>query len=486
MKEKKNTFWVSKQENNSGLIFHNNRCPFDFCKDEKLNVTLDNANVQCDFNKNGILCGQCREQYSLALGTLHCLDCFKKDYYSVLVLPFALAGIALVMVILLLNLTVDVGTLNGLIFYANIVHSNREAYFQHTREINNFHAIFISWLNLDFGIESCFYNGMDIYVYSWLQFLFPFYLWFLIGAIIFICRYSQRASRSLGRNPVAALATILFLSYGKILNAIIAPLSKTELVLISTNESFSTRSVWLYNGSVEYFTDPKHIALGLFSILILLLAFVPYTFILLCGHWLIAYSDKCFLSWLNQIKPVLDVYYAPFKQEARYWIGLTLLARSALLLTIAINAVGSESVNLLVITSVTAGLLSIKGRVYTHRYNDILESSFILNLCVFSSATFYLKERNTQYQPQVLNASIGISFVVFAGIIFFHFYMLIKLKSIWKYFVNHLHRKTQLICNLLCMVPKEDENIQLKSNDQEVVTSTLVELREPLLDNDDV
>ena len=182
VERKKNTFWLSKQDNNSGLIFHNNRCPFDFCKDEKLNVTLDNASAQCDFNRNGTLCGQCREQYSLALGTLHCLQCANSSYIA-LVIPFALAGIALVMVILFLHLTVDVGTLNGLIFYANIV-SNRQAYFQHARDINNFHVIFISWLNLDFGIETCFYDGMDIYTYSWLQFLFPFYLWFLIGMVL--------------------------------------------------------------------------------------------------------------------------------------------------------------------------------------------------------------------------------------------------------------------------------------------------------------
>ena len=143
----------------------------------------------------------------------------------------------------------------------------------------------------------------------------------------------------------------------------------------------------MYDGNVEYFTEPKHIALGLFAVLqflyLLLFLSTQCNFILLCGHWLIAYSDKCFLSWLNKIKPVLDVYYAPFKQEARYWIGLTLLARSALLLTIAINAVDSNSVNLLVIASVTAGL-SINGRVYTRKYNDILESSFVLNLCIFS------------------------------------------------------------------------------------------------------
>ena len=485
IKWKKNTFWVSKQTNDSGLILHNDRCPLDFCKAQLVNVSLDNPSVQCDFNRTGTLCGHCREQYSLALGTLHCLYCVKSSNIA-LVIPFALAGVALVIVIPLLHLTVDVGTLNGLIFYANIVHSNREAYFQHTREINNFHSLFISWLNLDFGIETCFYDGMSIYTYSWLQFLFPFYLWFLISAIIFICHYSQRASRSLGRNPVAALGTVLFLSYGKILNAVIVPLSKTELAFTSTDGSNYTHSVWLYDGSVDYFTEPKHIALGLFAILILLLAFVPYTFILLCSHWLIAYSDKCFLSWLNKIKPFMDVYYAPFKQEARHLIGLTLIARLALLPTIAINAVGSDSVNTIVIASVTVGLLSIKGRVYTHRYNDILESSFILNLCILSIATFYLKKRNIQNKLAILSTSIGITFVTFIGIVIFHIYLLLKSTRIWNICVISMFCKSKWLCKVFGIVQKEDESLVLKSNDPEVVTSTLVELREPLIDNDEV
>ena len=485
IERKLNNFWASKGPTNENvLILHKSRCPFDFCKDRSVNISLDNPSIQCDFNRKGMLCGQCRDQYSLALGTLHCLRCVNSSYIT-LVIPFALVGIALVMVIVLLHLTVDVGTLNGLIFYANIVHSNREAYFQYTREITNFHAIFISWLNLDFGIETCFYDGMDIYVYSWLQFLFPFYLWFLIGAIIFICHYSQRLSKNLGRNPVAALGTVLFLSYGKILNSIIAPLSKTELVFTLSDGSLSTRYIWLYDGSVEYFAEPKHIALGLSAILILLLAFVPYTFILLCGHRLVAYSDKCFLSWLNKIKPFLDVYYAPFKQEGRYWIGLTLSARLALLLTIAINAVGSDSVNLLVITSVTAGLLSIKGRVYEHKFSDILESSFILNLCVLSVATLYFKVKNFISQPAIISLSVGISFVIFIGILFFHIYLLFESKNVWKYLANYsLFRKNWLLCKAFKIVSKEDESVTLNSNDQDVVTSTLVELREPLIDND--
>ena len=112
-------------------------------------------------------------------------------------MPFVLAGIALVAVIFLLKLTVSVGTLNGLFFYVNIIQVNHQAYFPIATI--KFFTRFISWLNLDLGIESCFYDGMDIYAYSWFQFLFPFYLWFLVGCIILVCRYSQSVAKRLDR-----------------------------------------------------------------------------------------------------------------------------------------------------------------------------------------------------------------------------------------------------------------------------------------------
>ena len=51
---------------------------------------------------------------------------------------------------------------------------------------------------------------------------------------------------------------------------------------------------------------------------------------------------------------------------------------------------------------------------------------------------------------------------------------------------NSLLCKNWLLCKVFKIAPKEDENVALKSNDPEVVTSTLVELREPLIDNDEV
>ena len=122
----RNNFWISSI-NSDILIIHGFRCPLDYCKDVSVSVSLSDPSIQCAFNRNGKLCGKCKEQFSLALGNMHCIPC--NNNHIALVVPFALTGIALVAIIFLLQLTVSVGTLNGLFFYANIIQANHQAYF---------------------------------------------------------------------------------------------------------------------------------------------------------------------------------------------------------------------------------------------------------------------------------------------------------------------------------------------------------------------
>ena len=95
--------------------------------------------------------------YSLALGSSKCLQC--SNYWRFLLIPFSLAGIALVTLLLILDLNVSKGTLNSVVFYSSIVIANRAILIP--LEEYNFLAMFISWLSLDLGIETCFVNGLD-------------------------------------------------------------------------------------------------------------------------------------------------------------------------------------------------------------------------------------------------------------------------------------------------------------------------------------
>ena len=137
IKREKNNFWISHKDRDV-LLIHEFRCPLDYCKDIPEDISLSDPSVQCDFNRTGIVCGQCRENFSLALGSLHCISCNNK--YTALILFFMMAGVALITVIFLFRLTVSVGTLNGLFFYANIIQANHQAKFP--RATTNFSTIF--------------------------------------------------------------------------------------------------------------------------------------------------------------------------------------------------------------------------------------------------------------------------------------------------------------------------------------------------------
>ena len=117
----------------------------------------------------------------------------------------------------------------------------------------------MAWLNLDLGIQTCLFDGLDGYAETWLQFLFPFYLWMIILFIIqFYRKFPALANRLGGENAVQVLATLLLLSYTELQRTVITIMSFTTLEY----PDGVVRYVWLYDANVEFFKG-KHLFLGL-------------------------------------------------------------------------------------------------------------------------------------------------------------------------------------------------------------------------------
>ena len=57
----------------------------------------------------------------MILGTNECMDCTTNYNNMAFIILFAFMGIALVILLIVLNLTVSVGTINGILFTANII-----------------------------------------------------------------------------------------------------------------------------------------------------------------------------------------------------------------------------------------------------------------------------------------------------------------------------------------------------------------------------
>ena len=257
-------YWIGlPNDTNSPILIHPH-CPFDYCISKDINITAESPNTQCQYQRSGVLCGSCREGLSMILGSSECKSC--SNVYLLSISFFILCGVALVTILTLLNMTVSVGTLNGLILFANILQANRTAFLplttSHTSATIAFLRTFIAWVNLDLGIPICFFDGLTTYVKTWLQFVFPLYVLALVGVMIIASKHSTRVTRLLGTNAVSVLATLVLLSYTKILRILITVFSFTTL----TGSQDYHSVVWLADGNIKYF-EPKHAILFLVALL---------------------------------------------------------------------------------------------------------------------------------------------------------------------------------------------------------------------------
>lgn len=74
----------------------------------------------------------------------------------------------------------------------------------------------VSWLNLDIGLDICFFDGMTVESKAVVQLAFPSYVISLVIIIIIVSEYSSKFARIVGKgDPVAVLATMMLVSYTK-------------------------------------------------------------------------------------------------------------------------------------------------------------------------------------------------------------------------------------------------------------------------------
>ena len=427
---RKSNFWITslavkntKLNISSGYLFYP-YCPFDYClqPDSSISINLNIANgadVQCANNRSGMLCGSCLPGFSLSLGSSRCIQCSKNwrtDLAAVLVVSI-LSGVLLVAVILVLNLTVAIGTLNGILFYANVIDSNSNMYF--SSSLTKFLFIVISWLNLEIGLDVCFHDSLNMYWKTWLQLAFPTYIITLVLSIIVLSRYSITFSMLISKkNPVATLATLILLSYSKLLRMIISVLSMAKL----KHPSGTYERVWLADATVKYLQG-KHVTLFIVAIVILILGAI-YTFLLLFWQWL--------LKWVKYQKlcHFLEPYHAPYIYKHRYWTGLLLLVRIVIYLAMALNGSGDPSMNLLVIIIATSGLLFLKGqigRVYKSKITDVIETVCCLNILLLSAAKLFLREARRDHVIPAFISGV-ITLLLFLYVLAYHAFVELCLK----------------------------------------------------------
>ena len=399
-----------------------------YCSTTPVTFSMNDTDGQCKDNRGHRMCGSCRDGYSLLIGSNKCGYCDNNYMYFITagwIALFAVMGILLVVLLIALNLTVSVGTLNGLLFYANIVKLYEPVF--STQGAVPVLSQLVSWINLDIGIEACFYNGMGAYAKEWLQLAFPLYLWVIIIFIIYLCRKYGKISRLVGSNAVPVLSTLLLLSYTKLVRTIFIILHKRQITLHCTNDQLNT-TVWYEDPNVEY-GKGKHAALLSFALFLLLFFVVPYTLFLLFHPFYEKYLSnfRTFKKTWSKFKPVIDAYSGPMKDKYRFWPGLLLVARLALLLPVIFvdSIIDSKSFLLCILLTVLAVLLSLSvcfGGFYRQWPNNVLETWFLFNLSMMSALSLNF-DVDGKKAVIFYNVCIAVFTVTFISIIIYHIHL---------------------------------------------------------------
>ena len=396
--------WITDHTEGNNTKYLMSSCPMDYCVPYSSNVNLLYSDLQCQFSRAGILCSQCQHHLSMVFGSSRCMECTNVHVFITIIIM--MAGIVLLTSLYLLNLTVTIGTINGLIFYANVVSINDSIFLVNDNVFKPLRA-FISFLNLDLGIETCFYNGMDSYAKMWLQLFFPFYLIIIAASIIIASRYSYRILRLTYNRSLPVLATLFLLSYNGVLRTVLTVLFSYST--ITHLPSGHKQIVWSIDASVSLF-GVKFTILFI-TCLVLFLLLTPFIITLLFTRYLLQFR------MINHFKPLLDAFQGSYKDKYYNWIAINIILRS---LFFALYGFQAE-VRLMITTMILVLLTGYHGYIRPNKNKlvNIQELLLLINLTIMYAVSY---QRRDSVFSIVTNLMISLVSIQLFIIVLYHFF----------------------------------------------------------------
>ena len=393
--------WISYTQLGSKYLISD--CPMDYCLPFSSNVNLLHPDTQCQFNRIGILCSQCPSHLSMVFGSSRCLKC--TNVHILITILVVVAGIVLVVLLYLLNLTVTKATINGIILYANIISINNSVFLINDKIFKPL-QIFISFTNLDLGVETCFYDGMDSYIKIWLQLFFPIFLIIMAFSIILASRYSSRILRLTYKRSLHVLATLFLLSYTSVLRTVLTVLFSYST--ITHTPGGNQKLVWSVDASISLF--------GLKFTILFITCLV--LFLILLFFNIILLFTRCLgrFQLINHFKPILDAFQGSYKDKYYYWIAVHIILRSIFFALYAFQM----KPRLLLATMALVPFTSIYGYFCPNKNKliNFQELLLLINLTIMHAVSYYSSDGVFVI---VTNIMITLAFMQLCIIVIYHF-----------------------------------------------------------------
>ena len=252
------------------------------------------------------------------------------------------------------------------------------------------------------------------------------YIISLVVIIVVVAECSPKFAILIGkRDPVATLATLILLSYAKLVSITIKALS---FAVIDYPDG-SQETVWLPDGNVKYFQG-KHTALVIVAFFIILVG-VPYTILLLLWQWIVRAPRWNIFKWTRNTKlnAFIATYHVPYSSGYRYWTGLLLLVRVILYITASLTVSDKPQVSLLATIILIGGLCLFKGGMgvmFKKSITDIVETITSFNLLALAAFSLYEFKTDPTKQTAVAYTSTITILLLLVGVIAYHMHLLFR------------------------------------------------------------
>ena len=404
------TFSVFRFDNNSFLLT---------TKDFSVNSSL------CHKNRDGILCSKCSTvfgvKYSVVFGSTECRHCSNWSLWTLVF--YAAAGPLLIYLLYALRLTLTTGTLNGILFYAQVANAGLlDILSINTRQCNwvirysmKVALFLISIMNLNLGFPLCFYNGMNELWKAGLSLLFPLYLLTIVVVLIIFSRFFLSLSNKISHSSVQVLVTVVHLSFSKLLLALFDVFTRVQLYNSTMNKPIN---VWYNDGSVTY-GEGKHFVLMIVTSVIVGIFLIPYMLIILTGRLLMK-SNKI----REYLRPIYEAIHAPYKHNKQYWFTARQLLLIVVSITYAINRGRSTSILLFgffIILPVYVLFVTVQAylKPFKNKFINILDLSVMINYGTILCTNWYFIERTKYF------CTLGIVDATFVHVLIFTFIVVV-------------------------------------------------------------
>ena len=258
----------------------------------------------CLANREGLLCSQCSPGYSVVFGSNECKEC--SNWWLLMIIVYAVSGPVLIYLLYALRLTLTIGTLNGIIFCAQMI-----AVIDLRPSLYTIASTFVkSILLLEPNFSLCFYNGMTEIKKSIFGILYPIYLIIILLFLIVLSRFSVRLSNRISGSSIQVLVTVVHLSFSTLFLSIIDVFVSIN---VYTNTS-ETQSVWFRDPTKEY-GKGSHLLLMIYTSLVVGPILGVYMTVLLAGRPLMRINYRI----REYIRPVYEAIHAPYKRNKEFF-----------------------------------------------------------------------------------------------------------------------------------------------------------------------